>query len=102
MKGIVRLLLPLCTVLLFAASAAAQDQSKQNDRRSGPSPAVVIVKSVAKGAWVTTKFVAKDIAKPVAKAVLLKAVPKITVYALKASPRIAKRVLPLALKLALL
>ena len=105
MKRIFRLLLPLCAVLLFALSANAQDKgsgSKKDDRRSNQNVAVIVVKSAAKAAWVTTKFVAKDIAKPVFQAVIIKAAPKLTVYALKKSPMIAKRVLPYALKLALL
>ena len=92
--------MPLCAVLLFAVSANAQDERSRPAANSNVG--VIIVKSAAKAAWVTTKFVAKDIAKPVAKAVFIKAAPKLTVYALKKSPMIAKRVLPLAMKLALL
>ncbi len=94
--------MPLCAVLLFTLSANAQERPKEKHRDHGSGPAVIIVKSAAKVAWVTTKVVVKDIAKPVAKAVLLKAAPKITVYMLKKSPVVAKHVLPRVIKLALL
>ncbi len=91
---------------LFVLSIAANAQSKskvvEKRDRDSSNVAMVIVGSAAKAAWVTTKFVAKDIAKPVAKAILLKAAPKLTVFALKSAPVVAKRVLPAALKLALL
>jgi hypothetical protein len=100
MRIFIKLLLPLCAVVLFTMSANAQAHAKEKDRGNRSGPAVIIVKSAAQAAWTTTKFVAKDIAKPVAKAVLVKAVPKVTVYMLKKSPVIGKRVLPIALRLA--
>lgn len=98
-------IIAVCAFLLvFAAAANAQSKPKVVEKRDRDSSniAVVIVGSAAKAAWVTTKFVAKDIAKPVAKTVLLKAAPKLTIFALKSAPVIAKRVLPIALKLAVL
>ncbi len=97
-------------MLLLAFGAYAQDSKNETKpKSSGTSAAsvpvkvvVVVVGSAAKVAWVTTKFVAKEVAAPVAKAVFLKAAPKMTLYMLKKSPAIAKRVLPIALKFALL
>ena len=60
---------------------------------------VVIVRSAAKSAWVVTKFAAGHLAKPVAKAVFLRATP----FLLKSAGKFAlKRGLPLAAKVALL
>lgn len=59
---------------------------------------VVIVKSAAKTAWVTTKFAAKDVAKPI----LFKLLPVVTKYSFKFSGFAVKRLLPHAAKLALL
>ncbi|MBK9216206.1 MAG: hypothetical protein IPM59_11530 [Chloracidobacterium sp.] len=105
MNRIFRLLLPLCAVLLLAVSLHAQDKgsrSKKAERNTGQNAVVIIVKSAAKATWVTTKFVAKNVAKPVLKAVLLKAAPKVLIFTLKNAPVVAKHALPWALKLALL
>ncbi|MEQ1603667.1 MAG: hypothetical protein ABL999_02250 [Pyrinomonadaceae bacterium] len=45
--------------------------------------AVIVVGSAGKAVWVTTKFTAKHVAWPVAKAVLLKAPEKMAVLGLK-------------------
>lgn len=92
-------------IVAFALYSAAYSQSTQNSTVKADrdrNVAVVIVGSAAKAAWVTTKFAAKHVAKPVLKAVFLKAAPKVTMYALNNSPRIAAKVAPTALKLALL
>lgn len=106
MNKIFRILLPLCAVLVFALSANAQDKdsrSKKADRAPDQNVGVIIVKSAAKVGWVVTKAVAKDVALPITKAVLLKATPRLTEYAVKTvAPVIVKRALPIALKLALL
>ncbi len=105
MNRIIRILLPLCALLLLAVSMHAQDKgsrSRKVERGTGQNVAVIIVKSAAKATWVTTKFVAKNIAKPVLKAVLLKAAPKVLMFTLKKAPLVAKHALPWALKLALL
>ena len=60
--------------------------------------AVIIVKSAAKTAWVTTKFAAKDLAKPI----LFKLLPIVTKFTLRATGVAAKRLLPHAAKLAIL
>jgi len=64
---------------------------------------IVVIKSATKTAWATTKFAAKDVAKPilvgVAKPLLLKATPKITVFALKLTGKSLKKGIPIATKL---
>ncbi len=64
---------------------------------------VVIIKSAAKTAWATTKFAAKDIAKPIlvgiVKPLLLKATPQITMFALKLTGNSLKKGIPIATKL---
>ena len=64
---------------------------------------VVIIKSAAKTAWATTKFAAKDVAKPilvgVAKPLLLKAAPQITMFALKLTGNSLKKGIPIATKM---
>lgn len=98
MKVLLRRSICICAVLLVSAFAA-YGQSKAE---ASSNVAVVVVSSAAKAAWVTTKFTAKHVVKPVLKTVFLKALPKITVYALKKAPVIAKKVTPTAIKLALL
>lgn len=63
---------------------------------------IMVVKTAGKAAWGTTKFTAKHVAKPVAKTVLLKAAPKITVFTLKSAGTAGKHLTPIAVKLALL
>ena len=111
MKNLLKRTISVCAVVLLFAFGAYAQKSKTDTKpdRSGTSAAsvpgkvvVIVVGAAAKAAWATTKFVVKDIAKPVAKAVFLKAAPKLTLYILKKSPAIAKRALPMALKLAVL
>ncbi len=106
MRRIVRLLLPLCAILVLALSAHAQDKSsrsKKVDRGQGQNVAVIIVKSAAKLGWVVTKAVVKDVAVPITRAVLLKAAPRLTEYAVKrVGPVIVKHATPILIKLALL
>lgn len=96
----------ICVCVVAAAFAIAgygQDQPERvTDRGGSRNPAVIVVGSAAKAAWVTTKFVAKDVALPVAKFVVIKAAPRAGLFVLKRSPRVAKRILPVAVKLALL
>ena len=114
MKKILLSLLVVCACVLAAAfSVEAQKNSvpanKQNHpARVAPSNgsgnvAVVIISSAAKVAWGTTKFVARDIAAPVAtsllKPVAVRAAPAVAKFALKKS---AKYLLPLAVKLSIL
>ncbi len=64
---------------------------------------VVVIKSAAKTAWATTKFAAKDVAKPIlvgiAKPLLLKATPQITMFALKLTGQSLQKGIPIATKL---
>ncbi len=85
--------------VLLAAAFAANGQAKAE---TSQNIAVFIVGTAAKSAWVTTKFTAKHVVTPVLKTVFVKALPKMTVYALKKSPTIAKKITPIAIKLALL
>lgn len=96
-------------LLNIVASGQSSDRAEAGDTSKGASVAAVpgkvgvfVVRSVAKGAWATTKFVAKDVAKPVAKTIFLKAAPKLAIYTLKRTPAVAKKALPVAVKLALL
>jgi hypothetical protein len=100
----------VCALALSAGVAAySQDQAAPNGsspstqaESSGPNAAkipVVIVGSAAKATWVTTKFAAKHVAKPVAKAVVVKAGPAVGKFALKNS---AKYLLPFVVKLSVL
>ena len=94
MKLLIRIAIPFCALFVFATAACAQ-------RSSGGSRnvATVVVSSAAKGTWAVTAFTVKTIAKPVAKAVFLKATPAVTKLALKYA---AKETLPIALKLSVL
>lgn len=55
---------------------------------------VIVVKSAGKAAWETTKFSAKNFAKPI----LLKAVPKVSMFALKLTGRAINKGIPVASK----
>lgn len=85
--------------IAVGANGQAKSKPRQPDRDGGTNVAVIVVSSAAKGAWATTKFTAKYIAKPVAKTIFLKAAPKVGVFLVKQT---AKRALPLAMKLAVL
>lgn len=99
-------------VFAFGAAASAQNTSKEprpdddnvvaNVLEGTGKVTYVVVRSAGKAAWGTTKFTAKHIAKPVAKTVLLKAAPKITVFSLKSAGTAGKHLAPIAVKLALL
>lgn len=91
---LIRFVIVCACVVAFAVTA--------NGQKAAAKVPVVIVGSAAKGAWVTTKFVAGHVAKPVLKGIFLKAAPKMGMFALKRSPGVAKRVVPIAVKLALL
>ncbi len=98
MKKFILFVLPLCAVSLFAMDVSGQGVAGTAARGTGKA-AVIVVGSAAKGGWVTTKIVTKHIVAPVAKAVLLKAAPKITVFALKTAGTIAHKAVPAAAKL---
>lgn len=61
----------------------------------------LIVKETAKASWKTTAFTAKEIAAPVAKAIFVKALPKITLYLIKQSGTTLKKATPIATKAAI-
>ena len=86
------------------ASAQKQENSVGGAVLNGAGKVgVVVISSAAKIAWGTTKFIAKDVAVPVAtevlKPVATKAAPAIAKFAIKNS---AKYLLPLAVKLSVL
>ena len=91
----------------FQITANAQDnQSEQKKDRNiivvgaaktlevGGKAAFIVTKETAKLAWKTTKFTAGEVAAPVAKAIIVKAAPKVTVF-------LVKRGTPIAAKLVL-
>jgi hypothetical protein len=106
-----KLLIAVLLLLAFCAAASGQKPAKlQKSEVKKQSPgeqllgltgkaAVIIVGQTAKAAWKTTKFTASDMAKPVAKAILLKAAPKLTVFALKLTGKAAVKALPIGKRL---
>jgi hypothetical protein len=100
MNKLMKSLLPVCALMLLAAAASAQRGANRNSEHSTTSnPAFVIVGSAAKGTWAVTEFTARTVAKPIAKAILLKATPAVSKFVLKNA---AKEALPLLLKLSIL
>lgn len=100
-------------VVIFCVSFATGQQKSDNDKNSQSSLAgtlargfgkttVIVVGSAAEATWVTTKFTANHVAKPVAKTIFVKAIPKLTIFAIKKSPIVAKKLAPTIMKLALL
>lgn len=107
-------------LLALCASAHAQKAPKQlqssgkqlqSVETKKPSPAaqvlnlsgqiaVIVVGQSAKAAWKVTKFTAADIAKPIARGIILKATPKLTTFALKLTGKVIKRGYPVVQKLA--
>ncbi len=59
---------------------------------------LIVIQSATKTAWETTKFAAKDLAKPI----LFKLLPVVTKSTLRATGVAAKRLLPQAAELAIL
>ncbi|MEQ1922078.1 MAG: hypothetical protein ABL952_06180 [Pyrinomonadaceae bacterium] len=111
MKNIILRSLLICAcVFAFAVAAKAQSFTYNNAKSvikksgdavngDGNNPAMIIVGTAAKAAWGTTKFVAKHVAKPIAKTIFLKMTPAVTKFVIKNS---AKHLLPMALKIAAL
>lgn len=61
--------------------------------------AYIVTKETAKVAWKTTKFSAGEIAAPIAKAIVVKAAPKVTLFILKRGTPIAAKLLLTYIKL---
>lgn len=59
----------------------------------------IVVKETAKIAWKATKFTAGEVAAPVAKAIVVKAAPKVSMFMLKTSGKIIQKGTPIAAKL---
>ena len=109
-KFIIRSLVVCACVFAFVGAANSQSftynsakttvkQSGDATKRDGSNPAMIIVGTAGKAAWGTTKFVAKHVAKPVAKTIFLKMTPAVTKFVIKNS---AKHLLPVAIKIAAL
>jgi hypothetical protein len=111
MKNLLKLLSPIGAILLISVAVSAQGSSTSDNSGSSVAgavakgagkAAVIVVGSAAEAGWVVTKFTAKQVAKPVAKTIFLKAVPKLTVFALRNSSTFVRKLAPQALKIALL
>ncbi len=111
MKNLLKHLSPIGVILFFSVAISAQSSSTSDNSGSSVAGAVakgagktvvIVVGSAAEAGWVVTKFTAKQVAKPVAKTIFLKAVPKLTVFVLKNSSTFARKLAPQALKIALL
>lgn len=84
-----------------ASSADLDEQSVvENALDLSGKATVIIVGTAAKAAWKTTKFTAGEVAKPAAKAIFLKAAPKITVFLLKLTGKGIQKGLPIVQKAA--
>ena len=101
----------ICALACTAGiSASAQQTKAKSDRNALTSASatvgVILVKSAAKAAWKTTKFVAKDVARPAAVSILkpfvLRVVPQAAKLGLRYGGTAAKNLLPHAWKVALL
>jgi hypothetical protein len=104
------------SILLFSFQIIANAQNDQpaekKDRniivigatetlKVGGKISYIVVKESAKIAWKTTKFTAGEVAAPVAKAIVVKVAPKVTIFMLKQSGNVIERATPLALKAAI-
>ncbi len=65
----------------------------------GGKAAYFVIKETAKVGWATTKFAVGEVAAPVAKAIVVKAAPKATLFLLKRGTPIAGKLLLTYLKL---
>ncbi len=89
--------------LMFSAAAFGQSNTaptKQNGAITqvanfAGQVTVIVVKSAGQAAWATTKFSAKNIAKPL----LFKAVPAVSKFAYKLTGKAIKKGIPVASKL---
>lgn len=115
MKTIIKSFVAICAFMfLFSIDAPAQNtrvaqrqvarEAKASPNNGNPalnaagSVAMIVVKSAGRAAWATTKFTASEIAKPL----VVKVTPMAAKFALKASGVAIKRLVPYALKLAIL
>ncbi len=109
MKKLILRITVLCSLLLaFSLAANAQKVTVKSQKKSSNvgvtilkgtgKAAVIVVGTSAKIAWGTTKFIAKDIARPL----LVRVAPRMAKLMLKSSGVVAKRALPLAVKLSVL
>jgi hypothetical protein len=113
MKKLIINMAVVCACTLFTVSAAyTQDNKPKTSANTGSASTVllraaakvpvIVIGSAAKAGWEITKFTAVRVAKPTAKALIVKATPRATVFLLKNTGVTAKYLLPLALKLSIL
>lgn len=94
------------SVLFFTLQIIANAQEDQSEPKKdrniivvgatktlevGGKAAYLITKETAKLAWKTTKFTAGEVAAPVAKAIIVKAAPKATIFLVKKGTPIAAK-----------
>lgn len=100
MRSLLLLVFSLCALFALAGIGRGQSAVPLKVAKGAGKAAVVVVGSAAKGAWVTTKFTAKYVVKPVAthvaKPIITKALPKVTVFALKLAGKTVTKGLPVA------
>lgn len=84
--------------LAAAAGPKKQSTATQILNMTGKA-AVIIVGQTARAAWKTTKFTAAEVGKPAAKAIILKATPKVTAFLVKLTGKAIKRGIPIGQKL---
>lgn len=108
-KSIGSIALAFAFVLLSCILALGQNAFAGNNgsvagqiASSAGKVVVIVVKSAGKVAWETTKFTAKNVAKPllvsVAKPLLLKSAPKASMFALKFTGTAIKKAVPIITK----
>lgn len=93
-------------IFFFSIQIIANAQDNENDSKKdrniivvgatktlevGGKAAYIVTKETAKLAWKTTKFTAGEIAAPVAKAIIVKAAPKATIFLVKKGTPIAAK-----------
>jgi hypothetical protein len=100
LKGVILSILGL----MFCASATAQNKSMTEKVASLASKLpIIIVGETAKLTYKTAKFATKEIVFPVAKTTLktivLKVAPKVSVFMLKETGKVATKSIPIGVKL---
>lgn len=109
MKKLLLRTLVVCLCLLAVTFAVNAQKVTVKTNKKSHNPAVVILKGTGKAAvtvvgtaakmtWGATKFVAGHVAAPL----LFNVAPRIGIFMLKSTGAVAKRALPLAVKLSLL
>jgi hypothetical protein len=103
-KRIIKSIIFVILLFSFQTIANAQDNKPEGKKdrniivvgaaktlEVGGKAAYIVTKETAKLAWKTTKFTAGEVAAPVAKAIIVKAAPKVTVFLVKKGTPIAAK-----------